>query len=187
MEWFGAILQLFATRETSLKYHLSVYYFCPPPLYRNKIDRSNSGTMTAAKRLKQRHRNHNIWSLVYRIVMEWYNTLRKILSLPKNPKLDLETQISNTADISNNIFVCIGSVAVGSYLLRGAARSFSWKKRMSKSKLFVSKNAWNLNAEIDIIAIIHSFLPLSVWPHSTCITGHMEVCRSPINYMPIWV
>ena len=44
--------------------------------------------------------------------MNCYITLLKICSKPIKPKLELETQNSNAADISKNFFHFIGSVVV---------------------------------------------------------------------------
>ena len=61
--------------------------------------------MTAAeKKLRQQHRNCSYLAFGLRQHDVTYIMLRKILSLPKEPKLLLETQISKAVDISTNFF-----------------------------------------------------------------------------------
>ena len=57
--------------------------------------------------------------------MKCSKTLHKFLSLPKKPKLELETQIKNAADISNTNFLYISSVFVGSLLFWGTELLFT--------------------------------------------------------------
>ena len=71
------------------------------------------------KKLRQRHRNCSCLAFG---VTQWdvtYMNLRKILSLPKEPTLLLETQISKAVDVSTNVVLLSAASWLGHILLWG--------------------------------------------------------------------